>query len=347
MPNSFWDHTPKPLQSAHDYEFRKINDERYYEILESEFLTQHRCTFPIEMLSSGRNLVTDFDPCKKNITFKIPPTKGTDWHHGSINQRYKDQETPTVETVTFPLWSKLWTQYKIDKYEFMCENTAKYKQLLDDVNMKELNDLLLAIAIRLLGTYENVFCSPCQRNFGSETDPLLIREGKNDVSNYLFDRADEFNVTCLPGQGWMALMPLCAKSLFLRDEAINELWSECCQNVPPALSGMMPDFIQNINGVTPIFLKDEFFNTIEVSGQKAYQIPVFHADALAYYPAFMDSTEIGEDKEEDGYHFRRNFFYFMQVVQEEMVTNDWIVFEKQELPRISTAGSGAPTPPIS
>lgn len=337
MPDSYWDHTPKPLNSAHDYEMQKIRDERYYEVLENEFLTQHRCTFPIEMLSSGKNIVQDFDPCKKSITFKIPPTKGTGWHHGSFNQRYKDQETPLIETVTFPTWSKLWTQYKIDKYNFMCSGMDQYKSMLEDVNMKELNDLLLYISIRLLGTYENNFCQTCDVDFGSETDPLVISEGSTAATDYLFERGNAFNVNCFPQSGWMALMPLCAKSIFLKDEAINNLYAECCQTMPPSLTGMMPDFIQNINGVSPVFLKDDFFDTLEINGQTAYKIPVFHADALAYHPAFMDSTEIGADKEEDGNHYRRNFFYFMQVVQEQMVTNDWVIFEKKGLRRLSTA----------
>jgi len=343
MSNSYWgDNTPKPVQSAHDYEHRKITDERYYEVLENQWLQQHRCTFPLEMLASGANLMTEFDPCKKSITFKIPPTKGTDWNHGSFNQRYKDGETPLIETKTFPLWSKLWNQYKIDAYEFSCANTQEYKSMLDDINMKDLSDTLLAQAVRLLGTYETNFCTDCGVSFGSEADPLLIREGESDITSYLFERGDAFQVNCFPAMGWMALFPLCAKSIMLKDTAINELWSECCQNVPPALSGVMPDFIQNVNGVTPVFLKDEFFQRIEVeTGVFAYKIPVFHADALAYHPALLDDTMIGADKEEDGNHFRRVFFYFMQVVQENMVANDWIVFERQGLRKYS---STAPAP---
>ena len=333
MATDFWgDITPKPLNNSHDYQMRKNTDERYYEILSDQWLTQHRCTFPIEMLSSGQNLVTDFDPCNKSITFKIPPTRGTEWNHGSFNQRYKDGETPLIETKTFPLWSKLWNQYKIDAYEFKCASTQEYKMMLDDINMKDLSDTLLAMAIRLLGTYETSFCQDCGVSFGSETSPLLIEEGTSDASTYLFGRGDAFQVNCFPAMGWMAILPMCAKSLFLKDEAINELWSDCCREVPPALSGMMPDYIKNINGVTPVFIKDEYFQTLNVGADDiAYKIPVFHADALAYHPALMDETMIGADKEEDGNHFRTSFFYFMQVVQENMVANDWIVFQKNDL----------------
>lgn len=333
----FGANTPKPLQSAHDYEHQKIQDPRYYQVLEDKWLQQHRCTFPLEMLSSGKNLMTNFDPCQQSITFKIPPTKGTDWNHGGFNQRYKDGETPTVETKTFPLWSKLWNQYKIDAYEFSCENTADYQAMLDDVNMKDLSDTLLAQAIMLLNTYETNFCTTSGTDFGSESDPLLIREGEDDMTRYLFERGDAFQVNCFPAMGWLALFPLRTKSIMLQDTAINDLWNECCQATPPALSGVMPDFINNVNGVTPVFLKDEFFQRIEVeSGVFAYKIPVFHADALAYYPALLDETVIYADKEEDGNHFRKVFFYFMQVVQENMVANDYIVFQGKQLRKYSS-----------
>ena len=86
MASQFWGGTtPKPLNSSHDYEHQKIRDDRYYEVLENKWLQQHRCTFPIEMLSSGVNIMESFDPCKQSITFKIPPTKGTDWNLSLIH----------------------------------------------------------------------------------------------------------------------------------------------------------------------------------------------------------------------------------------------------------------------
>lgn len=323
---------PRPLNDAHDYNSRKIRDERYYEILESRWLQHHRCTFPVEMLSTGQNIMTEFDPCKKSITFKIPPTRGTGWHNGSMNQQYKDLPTPLIETKQFPLWSKLWTQYKIDKYEFRCNSTQEYKAMLDETNMKDLSDNMLSIAMGLLGTYDNSFCVDCGESFGSETSPLLLRSGTSDVSDYLFGRGDAFQVNCFPSSGWMALLPMCAKSMFMKDEALNEVWNDCCKEFPPKLSGMVPDMMHIINGVTPVFIRDSFFEKIEVEpGVYAHKVPVFHADALAYWPALLDETMIDEDKEEDGYHFRKVFFYFMQVVQENMVANDWIVFERGTL----------------
>ena len=326
-------HKPVPLNASHDYEFRKNKDERRYQVLSDTWIRQHRCTFPIEMLSAGWNLEVDFDPCQQNVTFKIPPTKGSGWNNGSINQRYKDGPTPKVEFKTYPLWSKLWTQYKIDKYEFMCSDTAEYKAMLDDINMKDLNDMLLGTAISLLNCYNKDFCSCNDCDRGTETSPYHFVECEDRITDFLFDTAEQFSVNCLPDSGYMALFPSCYRSLFLKDPAIAELWTDCCKEVPPALSGVWPNWIQNVNGVTPVFIHEAFFEKIEVEpGVFAYKIPVFHADALAYKAALIDHTTIFEDKEEDGYHFRTSFFYSMQVVHENLVRNDWIVFEKKCLP---------------
>lgn len=325
-----------PLDASHDYTRQFNKDERYYHRLSDGFMDVHECTFMLENLIGTNSVISalDFNICDDSITFKVPFTKGVGWNRGSINQMYKDGDLPQYETRKFPLFQKLWLQYKLDPLHVTCDDFSSYKMALDNNNMRHLNNNLLRQLLGLLGKYQGDFCACGSSTRYTETAPLHVVEGTRTLTDYTFNVGSAFQSECLPDQNYVMLLPQCMKTVWLRDEAIKDAYSQCCSPADnPAFSGMVPDMYMTVNGVSVTFLHDDWFDQIDMgNGVTAYRIPVFNKDAIAYKAARLDYTEIGPDKEDSGNHYRWDFYYAMFVALPEGVLNDWIVFEQPSLP---------------
>ncbi len=324
---------PAPLNASHDYQRQFSTDKRRYQKLSDQWIDVHECTFPIETLATGMIETGDFNICDDSVTFNVPFTKGVGWNRGSINQRYKDGTLPRYESRTFPLWQKLWLQYKIDALHSTCDDMNGFKSQLDQNNMRDLNNNLLGQLLGMLGTYNSDFCSCGDTGSGTETKPLLVEEGSASLSDIMFTFGESFKTECLPSKSYTMLLPQCYRSFFLRDKLVADQYVNCCApSDNPAITGMMPDMYTSINGITVIFLRDEWFDKVTLAdGRVAYKIPTFSTDSIAYKAARLDYTEIGADKEEDGDHYRWAFYYSMNVVLPEGIRNDWMVFERKTL----------------
>lgn len=325
-----------PLDASHDYQLHHNTDERYYERLSEQFLDIYTCVNPLENFVSGNVMVDDFNICDKNITFKIPFTKGTKWHRGVVNQEYKDQDTPQYETRSFPLWQKLWTQYKFDPLHATCDDHAMFRSLLDRNIMRDLNDKLVEQLMCIVGSYNSDFCvcGDAFQEFLCE-NPLKVVEGTDTLSCFLYNKGAAFQNECLDIEDYVTILPMCMKSIWMKDAAINDLYKECCMELPPALSGVMPQMFSTVNGVSVMFARDCFFDkkVIDVeNGLVAYKIPTYSRSAIGYKSARLDYTDVGPNHKSDGGHHRWAFYYAMYALQPEYISNDWICFEQKKLP---------------